>query len=95
MYPLGTAHHQCAIWCAAGGIPVAILDDQGKVYIVLAFGDDQSSVASPPVLEIQSHRITVEGDAFERDGLAYLVVNRLINDRGIVNLTHDDYGIQP
>ncbi len=95
MYPLGTAHHQCAIWCAAGGIPVAILDDQGKVYIVLAFGDDQSSVASPSVLEIQSHRITVEGDAFERDGLAYLVVNRLINDRGIVNLTHDDYGIQP
>ncbi len=95
MYPLGTAHHQCAIWCAAGGIPVAILDDQGKVYIVLAFGDDQSSVASPSVLEIQSHRITVEGDAFERDGLAYLVANRLINDRGIVNLTHDDYGIQP
>ena len=23
MYPLGSAHHQCAIWCAAGGIPVA------------------------------------------------------------------------
>jgi hypothetical protein len=95
MYPLGTAHHRCAIWCTAGGIPVGILDDQGKVYIVLALGDDQSSVASPSVLEFQTHRITVEGDAFERDGMAYLVVNRLINDRGIVNLTHDDYGIQP
>ena len=22
MYALGTAHHQCAIWCAVGGIPV-------------------------------------------------------------------------
>jgi hypothetical protein len=91
MYPLGTAHHQCAIWCAAGGI----LDDQGKVYIILAFDDDQSSVASPAVLDIQSHRVTVEGDAFERDGMAYLVVDRLIADQGIVNLSHDDYGIQP
>jgi hypothetical protein len=95
MYPLGTAHHQCAIWCAAGGIPVGILDDQGKVYIILAFDDDQSSVASPAVLDIQSHRVTVEGDAFERDGMAYLVVDRLIADQGIVNLSHDDYGIQP
>ena len=95
MCPLGTAHHQCAIWCAAGGIPVGILDDQGKVYIILAFDDDQSSVASPAVLDIQSHRVTVEGDAFERDGMAYLVVDRLIADQGIVNLSHDDYGIQP
>ena len=95
MYPLGTAHHQCAIWCTAGGIPVGILDDAGKVYIVLAFGDDASSVASPTILDIQTHRVTVEGDAFERDGMAYLVVDRLIADEGIVNLTHDDYGIQP
>ena len=21
MYALGTAHHKCAVWCAAGGIP--------------------------------------------------------------------------
>ncbi len=26
MYPEGTAHHQCALWCAAGGIPVGVLD---------------------------------------------------------------------
>jgi hypothetical protein len=95
MYPLGTAHHQCAIWCAVGGVPVGIVDDQGKVYIVLAFGDDQTSVASPAVLEIQSHRVTVEGDAFERDGMAYLMIDRLIADEGVVNLTHDEYGIQP
>ena len=94
MYPLGTAHHQCAIWCATDGIPVGILDDQGKVYIVLSFGDDHTSVASPDVLDIQTHRITVEGDAFERDSLAYLMVDRLINDEGIVNVTHDEYGIQ-
>ncbi len=35
MYPEGTAHHQCALWCAAGGIPVGILADDGTVYRVL------------------------------------------------------------
>ena len=95
MYPLGSAHHQCAIWCAAGGIPVGILDDDGRVYIVLKIEDDSNSVANPTVLEIQSHRVTVEGDAFERDGITYLTIDRVINDEGIVNLTADEYGIQP
>ncbi len=95
MYPLGTAHHQCAIWCAAGGIPVGILDDGGQVYIVLKIGDDTDNVANPSVLDIQSHRVTVEGDSFERDGITYLTIDRVIDDEGIVNLTADEYGIQP
>ena len=95
MYPLGSAHHQCAIWCAAGGIPVGILDDDGQVYIVLKIEDDSNSVANPTVLDIQSHRVTVEGDAFERDGITYLTIDRVINDEGIVNLTANEYGIQP
>ena len=95
MSPLGSAHHQCAIWCAAGGIPVGILDDDGQVYIVLKIEDDSNSVANPTVLDIQSHRVTVEGDAFERDGITYLTIDRVINDEGIVNLTADEYGIQP
>ena len=95
MYPLGTAHHQCALWCAAGGIPVGILDDDGQVYIVLKIEDDSNSVANPTVLDIQSHRVTVEGDVFEREGMTYLTIDRIINDQGIVNLTADEYGIQP
>ena len=95
MYPEGSAHHQCAIWCAAGGIPVGIKADDGTVYMVLKFGDDTTSVASPRVLDIQSHRVTVDGDFYARDGLNYLLVDRVVDDRGIVNLTHDEYGIQP
>jgi hypothetical protein len=85
MYPEGTAHHQCALWCAAGGIPVGILK----------LGDDSTSNANPKVLEIQSHRVTVEGDLYARDGINYLLIDRVVDDRGIVKLTHDDYGIQP
>ncbi len=95
MYPEGTAHHQCALWCAAGGIPVGILADDGTVYIVLKLEDDATSVANPAVMEIQSHRVRVEGDLYPRDGINYLVVNRVLDDQGVVKLTHDDYGIQP
>jgi hypothetical protein len=95
MYPEGTAHHQCAIWCAAGGIPVGILADDGTVYMVLKFEGDDTSVANPAVLEIQTHRVSVEGDVYKRDGINYLLVNKVVGDEGIVKLTHEDYGVQP
>ena len=95
MFGEGTAHHQCALWCAAGGIPVGVLADDGQVYMVLKLGDDTTSVANKSVLKIQSHRVTVDGNLYRRDGINYLVVDRLLADEGVVKLTHDDYGIQP
>ncbi len=95
MYPLGTAHHQCAVWCAAGGVPVGILAEDGTVYILLSFEGSGRSVSDPALIDLQTHRVTVEGRAFARDGMTYLVADRLVEDRGIVNLTHDEYGIQP
>ncbi len=35
MFAYGTAHHQCAVWCAVGGIPVSIRADDGTFYMVL------------------------------------------------------------
>ena len=95
MYAEGSAHHQCALWCAAGGIPVGILGDDGAVYMVLTFEADPTSVANPAVLEIQTHKVKVDGDLYVRDGINYLLVNQVVSDEGIVNLTHDEYGIQP
>lgn len=95
MYPEGSAHHLCAIWCAAGGVPVGIKGDDGKVYFVLKLGDDSQNVANPGVMEIQSHQVTVDGDLYVRDGLNYLLIGEVVSDAGVVNLTHDEYGIQP
>ncbi len=95
MYGLGTAHHQCAVWCALGGIPVSVLGDDGKVYVVLKVEDEEVNVASPRLLDIQSHKVTVDGDLYERDGVNYLIVTQVADDQGIVNLTHEEYGIQP
>ncbi len=95
MYALGTAHHKCAVWCAAGGIPVGIKGDDDKVYMVLKIEGDDTSVANPKVLKIQTHQVTVNGDLYERDGVNYLIVNQVADDKGVVNMTHEDYGIQP
>jgi len=95
MYALGTAHHQCAVWCAAGGIPVSVKDKAGNVYVVLKVEGDATNVANPRILKIQTHKVTVDGDLYERDGVKYLIVTKVANVQGIVNLTHDEYGIQP
>ena len=95
MFAEGSAHHQCALWCAAGGIPVGVLADDGQVYMILKLGDDANSVANPAILEIQSHRVSVDGNLYQRDGINYLLIDEIVGDEGIVNINHEDYGIQP
>lgn len=91
----GTAHHTCALWCAAGGIPVGLLTEDGTVYMVLALGDDDNSAEGESFIKIASHVITAEGTTYTRDGVNYIVVNQVIADEGITNLTHEDYDVVP
>ena len=95
MYGLGTAHHKCAIWCAVGGIPVSIKGTDGKDYMILRIEDDDTSVANPKIVRIQTHHVTVDGDLYVRDGVNYLIVNKVADDKGIINMTHKEYGVQP
>jgi hypothetical protein len=95
MYGYGTAHHQCAVWCAVGGIPVSIRAEDGATYMVLRIEGDATTVANPRLLDIQTHRVTVDGDLYRRDGVNYLLVDQIASDGGIVNLTHEEYGIVP
>ena len=95
MYGLGTAHHQCAVWCALGGIPVSVLGEDGAVYVVLKVEDDGTNVANSGIVKIQTHKVTVQGDLYERDGVKYLIVTKVADDLGIVNMTHEEYGVQP
>jgi hypothetical protein len=95
MFAEGSGHYQCAVWCAAGGIPVSIRDKDDNVYVVLRVEGEDTNVASPSFIKIQAHQVTVEGDLIERDGVKYLLVTQVANDDGIVNLSHEDVGIQP
>lgn len=95
MFALGTAHHQCAIWCAVGGIPVGLRTADGTIYTILKVEKDQENAANPRLLKIQTHEISADGDVIERNGLRYLLIDRVMDDHGIVNQTHADIGIQP
>lgn len=92
---VGTAHHTCALWCSAGGIPVGLLADDGTVYMVLKIEDDAASAGGDTQLRLASHRITADGLLYERDGLNYIVVSEIVSDKGIVNLNHDEQGPVP
>ncbi len=95
MYGLGTAHHKCAIWCAVGGIPVSIKGTDGKDYLILRVEGDDTSVANPKIVKIQTHQVTVDGDLYVRDGVNYLIVNKVADDKGVINMNHKEYGVQP
>jgi len=92
---VGSAHHTCALWCSAGGIPVGLLAEDGTVYMVLKIEEDDGSASGDTQLSLASHVITADGMHYERDGINYLVVSKVVSDAGITNLNHEDYGPIP
>ena len=92
---VGSAHHTCALWCAAGGIPVGLLTEDGTVYMVLKYKGDDNATGSDTVLEIQSDEITADGLLYRRDGVNYLVVEDVVANDGITNMSHEDFDIIP
>lgn len=92
---VGSAHHTCALWCSAGGIPVGLLTEDGTIYMVLKIEGDPQLAGGDTALRLASDTIEADGIAYERDGIKYLVVEKVVSDLGIVNLNHDDYGPVP
>ncbi len=95
-FVIGTSHHTCAVWCAAGGIPVGLLDkNDGAIYMIMSLGEDSESVANKGLLDIQSHVVTVEGTTYNLDGINYIMIDEIVADQGITNLTHQVIGVLP
>lgn len=92
---VGSAHHTCALWCSAGGIPVGLLAEDGTVYMVLKVGADDASAGGDTALVLAAHQVEADGMLFQRDGLNYLLVNNVIADNDIQNRNHEDYGTVP
>lgn len=92
---VGSAHHTCAMWCAAGGIPVGMLTEDGTVYMVVKWEGNADLADGQALLDVQSHTIKAKGMSFERDGINYIFVEEVIENQGIINLTHEDYGVIP
>ncbi|MEQ8366530.1 MAG: hypothetical protein RIB61_07460 [Roseicyclus sp.] len=92
---VGSAHHTCAIWCSAGGIPVGLLAEDGTVYMVLRIEGSDESAGGGTQMRLASHVIEVDGMHYERDGLNYLIVSDVVVDDDIQVFSHDDFGVVP
>ena len=92
---VGSAHHTCAMWCAAGGIPVGLKADDGTVYMVLKLAGADPLAAPETLLTVASSRLTVDGLHYVRDGVNYLVVEKVLEDEGVTNRNHEDFGPVP
>ena len=92
---LGSAHHTCALWCSAGGVPVGLLADDGQVYMVLKIEGSDDVNGGDTLLTLASDTITADGMVYRRDGLNYLVVEKVVSNEGITKLTHEEYGAVP
>ena len=95
MHGFGTAHHQCAVWCAVGGVPVGIMGDDGKAYLILKVEADTTNVTPAKLLDIQTAHVTVDAELYVRDGVNYLLVDKIVANDGIKNLSHKEHGIVP
>lgn len=92
---VGSAHHTCAMWCSAGGVPVGLLGEDGQVYMVLKIASDDGSNGGDTQLSMASDTVTADGLVYHRDGLNYIVVSKILSNDGITRLTHADYGVVP
>lgn len=92
---VGSAHHTCALWCSAGGIPVGLLTPEGEVYMILKLPGTDQLAGGDTALRLASHSVSAEGLHYARDGLNYILVEEVLSDADITNLNHEDYGVVP
>ncbi|MEP5728286.1 MAG: hypothetical protein ABJL67_02815 [Sulfitobacter sp.] len=92
---VGSAHHTCALWCSASGIPIGLLTEDGTVYTILKLGPQDNATGGDTALKLASHTVTADGMFYARDGINYIIVEKVVEDFGIVNATHEDYDVVP
>lgn len=63
----GAKHFDCATACAKAGVPLAILDDSGKLYMPIAADHKDQNIRLMPFVE---KKVKVTGMALEKGGLS-------------------------
>jgi hypothetical protein len=62
----GAAHATCAAACAKAGVPLAIVDDSGKVFIPIAADHKNQNLKLTPFIE---KKVKVTGTTVEKGGV--------------------------
>jgi hypothetical protein len=68
---IGEKHIECATACAKAGVPLAIVDAAGKIYVPIAADHKSQNAKLMPFIE---KKVKVTGTAMERGGLEGIVI---------------------
>jgi hypothetical protein len=71
----GEGHKGCAFNCAKAGENLAIMDEKGKIYPILAPKIETNP--NQPVLDYVEKAVTVKGTLIESGGISYIVIKEV------------------
>ena len=71
---IGEKHTDCATMCAKNGVPLAIVDAAGKVYMPVAADHKNQNAKLMPFVE---KKVKVSGTLLEKGGLAGLTIKTI------------------
>ncbi len=71
----GERHYKCSLRCAQGGMPMGLLTDSGKVYLLFPDHDDTTAYHQAKTMMHQSVNIT--GFAVERSGMNAISIRKI------------------
>jgi hypothetical protein len=70
----GADHADCAKMCAKAGVPLAILDDKGKLYLPIATDHKNQNLKLMPFIE---KKVKITGTASDKGGLAGIAIRTI------------------
>ena len=71
---IGEKHADCATMCAKGGVPLAIVDGAGKLYMPIAADHKNQNAKLLPFVE---KKVKVTGTLLEKGGFAGLTIKTI------------------
>ncbi|HXV85544.1 MAG TPA: hypothetical protein VD793_02540 [Gemmatimonadales bacterium] len=71
----GSGHRQCGVVCANAGLPLAILADDGTLYIPL--GADAGQAGAVDLKPHVDHNVTIKGKVFSSGNAKGIMVSEL------------------
>ena len=72
----GEPHKSCAKECAEKGLPIGLLVN-GQIYQISGDGHQSLIEAYKPLLKYMESKVMVKGDAFEKNGVKILVIEKI------------------
>lgn len=73
----GDTHKTCAQECAAKGLPIGILTDDGKIYQVMGKGHEDLKTVNQPLIKYMETQVIAIGTVFEKQGERVIIVEKI------------------